>query len=53
MGRHDPASGFGKPGKFVTHSTATGDPFCEWLMVLDRTPATEAFVASLPPAQDS
>jgi hypothetical protein len=34
----------------VTRSTAKGKASCEWEYVLGRTPATEAFVASLPPA---
>ena len=34
----------------VTKSTARGDAFCEWEHRLARTPATEAYVASLPPA---
>ena len=33
----------------VARSTARGDPFCEWELVLDRSPTTEAYVASLPP----
>jgi len=33
----------------VTRSTARGRPTCEWEYALGRTPATEAFVASLPP----
>lgn len=37
----------------VTRSTAEGDPFCEWEHTLARTPATEAYIASLPPAGDS
>ena len=32
----------------VTRSTARGDRFCEWEHQVARTPATEAFVASLP-----
>jgi hypothetical protein len=33
----------------VIRSTAQKDPFCEWEHRLSRTPATEAYVASLPP----
>ncbi|HVU02501.1 MAG TPA: hypothetical protein VHE30_12145 [Polyangiaceae bacterium] len=33
----------------VTKSTANGDPFCEWEHRLARTPAADAYVASLPP----
>ncbi len=33
----------------VTRSTARGQPLCEWEYVLERTPASEAYVASLPP----
>jgi hypothetical protein len=32
----------------VTRSTASNHPFCEWEHRLRRTPATEAYVASLP-----
>ncbi|HMI94314.1 MAG TPA: hypothetical protein VK509_23240 [Polyangiales bacterium] len=32
----------------VTRSTALGDPFCEWEHRLARTPASQAYVASLP-----
>ena len=32
----------------VTHSTASGEPFCQWEHQLGRTPETEAYVASLP-----
>jgi hypothetical protein len=32
----------------VTRSTAHSEPFCEWEYVLARTPATVAYVASLP-----
>jgi hypothetical protein len=32
----------------VTRSTARGDPLCEWECTLARTPATQAYVASLP-----
>lgn len=32
----------------VTRSTARGDPFCEWKYTFARTPASEAYVASLP-----
>ena len=32
----------------VTRSTARGHPSCEWEYVLVRTPASEAYVASLP-----
>jgi hypothetical protein len=34
----------------VTRSTARGDALCEWEYVFARTPASEAYVASLPPA---
>jgi hypothetical protein len=37
----------------VTHSTARRSPFCEWEYRLGRTPASEAYVASLPPLQVS
>ncbi len=33
----------------VTRSTARGDPFCEWEYTFARTPASEAYIASLPP----
>lgn len=33
----------------VTKSTARGQPLCEWEYILERTPASEAYVASLPP----
>ena len=33
----------------ILRSTARGDPFCEWEYTLGRTPASEAFIASLPP----
>ena len=33
----------------VTQSTTRGDPRCAWEYTLARTPASEAFVASLPP----
>jgi hypothetical protein len=33
----------------VTRSTARGDAHCEWEFTLARTPASEAYVASLPP----
>lgn len=36
----------------VTRSTTNGDPFCEWEHRLARTPATEAFVESLPTVRD-
>jgi hypothetical protein len=36
----------------VTRSTANGDPFCEWEHRLARTPATQAFVESLPTVRD-
>lgn len=32
----------------VTRSTANGDPFCEWEHRLGRSPAADAYVASLP-----
>ncbi|HVJ20306.1 MAG TPA: hypothetical protein VM686_33050 [Polyangiaceae bacterium] len=32
----------------VMRSTAKGDPFCQWEFRLGRTPASEAYVASLP-----
>jgi hypothetical protein len=32
----------------VIRSTVRGDPYCEWECALGRTPATEAYVASLP-----
>ncbi len=32
----------------VTRSTARGQPHCEWEYTLERTPASEAYVASLP-----
>ncbi len=32
----------------VTRSTARKHPFCEWEYTLARTPATEAYVASIP-----
>jgi hypothetical protein len=32
----------------VTKSTARGQPLCEWEYVLERTPTSEAYVASLP-----
>lgn len=32
----------------VTKSTARGNPYCEWEHSLARTPASEAYVASLP-----
>jgi hypothetical protein len=35
----------------VTRSTARGDAVCEWEYTLARTPASEAFVASLPAAR--
>jgi hypothetical protein len=35
----------------VTQSTARGDPICEWDYQLARTPASEAYVTSLPPAR--
>jgi hypothetical protein len=35
----------------VTRSTARGDPFCEWEHRLPRRPETEAYIATLPPAQ--
>jgi hypothetical protein len=37
----------------VTRSTAAGDAFCEWEHRLDRKPRMEAYVASLPVAQDA
>ncbi len=33
----------------VTRSTARGHEHCEWEYLLERTPASETFVASLPP----
>jgi hypothetical protein len=36
----------------VTRSTTDGDLFCEWEHRLARTPATEAFVESLPSVRD-
>jgi hypothetical protein len=33
----------------VTKSTARGQPLCEWEYILERTPPSEAYVASLPP----
>jgi hypothetical protein len=33
----------------VARSTARGHELCEWEYTLARTPASEAFVASLPP----
>ena len=32
----------------VTKSTARGQPLCEWEYVVERTPTSEAYVASLP-----
>jgi hypothetical protein len=32
----------------VTHSTARGEPFCQWEYRLGRTPASEAYIATLP-----
>jgi hypothetical protein len=37
----------------VTKSTASGAAFCEWQHQLARSPATEAFVASLPVVTDA
>jgi hypothetical protein len=36
----------------VTRSTTDGHPYCEWEHRLARTPATEAYVASLPAVSD-
>jgi hypothetical protein len=36
----------------LVRSTTKGDPFCEWVLTLERTPETEAYVASLPPQTD-
>lgn len=36
----------------VLRSTARGDPFCEWEYTIGRTPASEAFIASLPQLPD-
>lgn len=36
----------------VTRSTARGDPFCEWEYTFARTPASEAYIASLSPLPD-
>ena len=35
----------------VVLSTARGDKFCEWEHQLAQSPATEAFVLSLPPVR--
>jgi hypothetical protein len=35
----------------VRHSTASGDPLCEWEILMERTPGSEAYIASLPPLQ--
>jgi hypothetical protein len=35
----------------VTQSTALGDRMCEWVHTLARTPASEAYVATLPPVR--
>jgi hypothetical protein len=35
----------------VKRSTASGDLLCEWEILLDRTPRSEAYIATLPPVQ--
>jgi hypothetical protein len=35
----------------VKRSTASGDLLCEWEILMERTPRSEAYIASLPPVQ--
>jgi len=37
----------------VTHSTARGEPFCQWEYRLGRSPASEAYISTLPTLLDS